>query len=87
MAKEMLSDALIGVLSQAEKKLLLDKLGAGHWVNNVMGSPSTWLRRYNWLTGSDIPEYKALAVEQLQYELDRAAEVDQEVEKFMRKLQ
>ena len=45
MLEETITDALIGMMSQAEKEMMLKTFGYGHWVNNMMGSPSTWIRR------------------------------------------
>ena len=44
---EHLSDKLIGSLSNAEKRVLLEKLGPRHPLVNMLGLPTTWLRRMN----------------------------------------
>ena len=43
--QEQTMDMLIGMMSQAEKRLMLRLFGPSHWVNNLFGMPSTWIRR------------------------------------------
>lgn len=42
---DQLMDALVGRLGEAEKRAMLKAFGPGHWVNNIVGLPSTWLHR------------------------------------------
>ena len=51
--EEQIGDALIGRMSQVEKEYLLEKFGDSHLINNLMGSPSTWARRWQRMQGAE----------------------------------
>ena len=45
LAWELVTDAIIGGLSRAEVEMLRKRYGNSHWIMNMYGMPSTWLRR------------------------------------------
>lgn len=40
-----ITDRLIGMASRAERDFMLEFFGPGHPLNNMLGSPTTWIRR------------------------------------------
>jgi hypothetical protein len=46
------TDKMIGVASRMENSLLQKYVPDNHFIRNMYGNPSTWIRRWNWLRGS-----------------------------------
>jgi len=45
LLREQLMDLMIGSLRQAERMFMLRTFGESHAINNVYGTPTTWIRR------------------------------------------
>lgn len=79
-----IEDLVIGQLSQAEKNAMLRAFGESHLVNNMMGSPSTWLRRMNKLSGGE-PITNPI-VEQVSVEMDKVRKAAEKTDRALEKL-
>ena len=47
LLQEQMLDLTWAAMSEVEKRLMLAIFGPGHWINNQMGLPTTWIRRLN----------------------------------------